>query len=264
MSSTAINTETKEITYEYPLSERIRTFLRLEFLLDQYRFGAAGDSSWHTRTAISALLDVKGLLSRSDVRSELQKELDRIIASLEALKERPEVDASVLEPLLDECKALAQSLRAAPTGMPPSVRDNEFLATIEQRAGVWGGTCAFDLPAYHLWLETPVADRRVLLEHWHEAFHLIDEGTRLVLRLLRDSADPVTEKASAGSFQTMLDRNTPYRMLRIILPPGLRCYPEISGSKHYCNIRFMKQPEHGERAQQVKDDVTFTLERCLI
>lgn len=262
--SSIINTQAKEITYEYPLSERIRTFLRLEFLLQQFHFGAAGDTPWHTRTAVSALLDVKGLLSRSDVRSELQKELDRMIASLKSLQARPEVDESVLEPLLDECNGLSQQLRAAPTGMPAIVRDNEFLATIEQRAGVWGGTCAFDLPAYHLWLETPAADRRQLLEHWHSAFRLIDQGTTLVLKLLRDSADPVTEKAVNGIFQTMLDRSNPYQMLRIVLPPGTHCYPEISGSRHYCNIRFMQQPERGERAQQMNDDVTFTLERCLI
>ncbi len=187
-----------------------------------------------------------------------------MIAGLEALQARPEVDETVLSPLLDECHALSKKLRAAPTGMPAIVRDNEFLATIEQRAGVWGGTCAFDLPAYHLWLETPAADRQALLEHWHSAFELIDQGTTLVLRLLRDSADPVTEKAAKGTFQTMLDRSHPYQMLRIVLPPGSRCYPEISGSRHYCNIRFMQQPERGERAQQVENDVTFTLERCLI
>ena len=250
--------------YEYPLNERMRTFLRLEFLFARFRFGSAGDSAWHTRSAVDALLDVMGLLNRSDVRSELQKELERILTSLERLQARPEVDARLLEPVLDECGAVARRLREAPTGMPAVVRDNDFLTAIEQRAGVPGGTCAFDLPGYHLWLESPAAERRALLAHWHGAFTLIDEGTALVLRLLRESADPVSETARNGCFQATLDRATPYQMLRVLLPRARQCFPEISGSRHFCNIRFMTQPEQGERAQQVDSDVAFTLERCVI
>jgi cell division protein ZapD len=254
----------KPIVYEYPLNERMRTFLRLEFLFAQYRFGAAGDSAWHTREAVNALLDVKSLLSRSDVRSELQKELDRLEASLSQLEQRPEVDSALLEPVINECNQLAGRLRNAPTGIPAAVSDNAFLTSIEQRAGVPGGTCAFDLPGFHLWLETPVAERQTLLAYWHDAFELIDEGVAMVLKLLRQSADPIEERAGAGNFQAMLDRATPYQMLRITVPAGSGVYPEISGSRHFCNIRFLQQPHSGERPQQVDNDVSFVLERCVI
>ncbi len=252
------------IVYEYPLNERMRTFLRLEFLFAQYRFGAAGESAWHTREAVNALLDVKSLLTRSDVRSELQKELDRIEASLTQLEQRPEVDSGLLKPVIQDCNALAGRLRNAPTGIPAAVSDNAFLTTIEQRAGVPGGTCAFDLPGYHLWLETPAAERQALLAHWHNAFELIDKGVAMVLKLLRHSADPIEESAPGGNFQAMLDRATPYQMLRITVPGGAGVYPEISGSRHYCNIRFLQQPRSGERPQQVDNDVSFILERCVI
>ena len=259
-----IGTQADLTIYEYPLNERMRTFLRLEFLFDRFRFGAGGDSAWHSRSAVDALLDVMGLLTRSDVRSELQKELERILNSLEKLQARPEVDDRLLAPVLAECGEITQRLREAPTGMPAIVRNNEFLTGIEQRAGVLGGTCAFDLPNYHLWLEGPATERQALLKQWHGGFTLIDEGTALVLRLLRESADPVSETASGGSFQATLDRATPYQMLRVLLPRARQCYPEISGSRHFCNIRFMEQPEQGERPQQVSDNVSFTLERCVI
>jgi len=252
------------IVYEYPLNERMRTFLRLEFLFAQYRFGAAGESAWHTREAVNALLDVKSLLTRSDVRSELQKELDRIEASLTQLEQRPEVDSGLLKPVIQDCNALAGRLRNAPTGIPAAVSDNAFLTTIEQRAGVPGGTCACDLPGYHLWLETPAAERQALLAHWHNACELIDKGVAMVLKLLRHSADPIEESAPGGNFQAMLDRATPYQMLRITVPGGAGVYPEISGSRHYCNIRFLQQPRSGERPQQVDNDVSFILERCVI
>ena len=252
------------ITYEYPLNERMRTFLRLEFLFAQMRFGMAGDSAWHTRSAVTALLDIKALLTRSDVRSELQKELDRVQASLQRLQSSPEVDERVLAPVLEEVGGMGQALREAPTGLAPVIRDNEFLTTIEQRAGVLGGTCAFDLPSYHLWLESPASERRALLTEWQSAFTLIDEGTELILRLLRGSADPIEEVAEGGCFQAMLEHHTPFQMLRVLLPQSNDCYPEISGSRHYCNIRFLSQPSKGERPQQVSNDVPFTLERCVI
>ncbi|RZU97925.1 cell division protein ZapD [Spiribacter vilamensis] len=255
---------TDEMIYEYPLNERMRTFLRLEFLFNNLRFGIEGDSKWHTRMAVDALLDITALLSRSDVRSELQKELERILASLEKLQARPEVDERRLEPVLAECRDIARQLREAPTGIPSVVRNNEFLTTIEQRAGVPGGTCAFDLPGYHLWLESEVSQRRALLEQWHGAFRLMDQGTALVIRLLRDSADPVNEVASGGSFQATLDRATPYQMLRVKIPRSMHCYPEVSGSRHFCNIRFLQQPTQGERPNQADDDVAFILERCVI
>lgn len=252
------------IVYEYPLSERMRTFLRLEFLFDQYRFGVAGESVWHTRSAVAALLDVMALLTRSDIRSELQKELDRVGSNLKNLQAQPQVDGDVLQPILDEGKQLAQQLREAPTGLPSVVASNEFLSTIEQRAGILGGTCAFDLAGYHLWLESPAAHRQAQLQTWHGGFALIDQGTAYILRLLRGSADPVEKTAANGSYQAMLDRSTRYQLLRVVLPKAHACYPEISGSKHFCNIRFLHQPEQGERPQQVSEDVSFTLEQCVI
>jgi cell division protein ZapD len=258
------SSETDLMIYEYPLNERMRTFLRLEFLFRNLRFGRSGDTPWHTRAGVDALLDVAALLRRSDVRSELQKELERILSSLDKLKASPEVDERRLEPVLIECRDIASELREAPTGTPSIVRNNEFLTSIEQRAGVPGGTCAFDLPAYHLWLESDSDHRRGLLEQWHGAFRLMDQGTALVLRLLRESADPVDEVADGGTFQASLDRETRYQMLRVQLPRSTQCYPEVSGSRHFCNIRFLEQPLQGERPNQVNDDVPFILERCAI
>lgn len=252
------------ILFEHPLNERIRTLLRLEFLFAQGRFGLEGDSEWHSRTAIHALVDLVSLLSRGDLRSEIQKELERLTTTLERLQERPGVDGRRLEPVLQDCRSVSERLREAPPGIPGFVKDNEFLGAIIQRSGILGGTCAFDLPGYHLWLQAPPAERRTHLERWFSGFQILGEGTRLILRLLRDSADPVTERAPGGGYQGTLDRATPYQMLRVSLPRGAICFPEISGSKHFCTIRFLEQPEAGERPRQVETDVEFILERCVV
>lgn len=254
----------QRITYEHPLNERVRTLLRLEFLFNQGRFGIDGDSTWHSRLAVDTLVDIVALLSRGDLRSEIQKELEQLVSSLEALGQRPGVDSGVLGPLLEECRDLAKRLRAAPPGIPAIVRDNEFLAAVAQRSGIMGGTCGFDLPGYHLWLNRPAERRREDLENWYSGFSILREATTRILSLLRESSDPVTETAAGGTYQRSLERGSPYQLLRVSMPASAPYFPEISGSKHFCTIRFMQQPSAIERPQQASEDVTFILECCAI
>lgn len=253
MQTMASNPTKNFITYEYPLNERIRALLRLNFLFERAEFGKTGNSEWHARTAVDALLDIIDLLTRSDVRAELQKELER---QRSTLSQAPTV--------LDQANRVSKALREAPFGLPASMRDNAFLTAISQRAGVLGGTCAFDLPGYHLWLQSPVTERQALIKEWLSGFEAISEGSALVLRVLRQSAEPIDEVAAGGSYNAKLDPNTTIQMLRVHIDRTIQCFPEISGSRHFCTIRFLNQPSQGERPKQVDHDVPFILERCVI
>jgi len=48
----------KKAIYEQPLSERMRTFLRLEFLFQTGMYHAKGRSVWDSRAAMGCLLDI--------------------------------------------------------------------------------------------------------------------------------------------------------------------------------------------------------------
>jgi len=253
-----------EIVYEHPLNERMRTLLRLEFLFAQGWFGVRGDSPWHSRVAVDTLVDIVALLSRGDLRTEIQKELERIVASLESFQERDEVNISRLQPVLEDCRDVAERLRSAPPGLPHIIQANEFLNNISQRASILGGSCGFDVPSYHRWLNRPAEHRQSDLENWFAAFRNTDEATRLILELMRGSAEPSQEQAQTGSFQAMLDRQFSYKLLRVTLPSNTDWFPEISGSHHFCTVRFMSQPDPCERPQQTTEDVAFRLERCAI
>lgn len=264
MQTMAANPTKNFITYEYPLNERIRTLLRLNFLFERAEFGKTGNSEWHARTAVDALLDIIDLLTRSDVRAELQKELERQRSTLSQLRGLPGVKGQQLQTVLEQADRVSKALREAPPGLPASMRDNAFLTAISQRAGVLGGTCAFDLPGYHLWLQSPVTERQALIKEWLSGFEAISEGSALVLRVLRQSADPIDEVAAGGSYNAKLDPNTAIQMLRVRMDRTTQCFPEISGSRHFCTIRFLHQPSQGERPKQVDHDVPFILERCVI
>ena len=252
------------VVYEHPLNERVRTLLRLEFLFGQGEFGMGGDSQWHSRTAVTALIDIMGLLGRGDLRKDIQKELDRVTAILEGLESSPGVDTERLAEALEECRALSERFQSAGPMIGGRLRENELLAAVAQRLGIMGGTCAFDLPGYHHWLEQPPEVRRRQLKNWFEDYRIMQEATLLLLWFLRDSARPKHETARGGMYQASLDRSQPYQLLRVLLPAGTPYFPEISGTRHFFTLRFMRQEDMDSRPRQAEEEVEFHLERCAI
>ena len=76
MSSPAANAPTIDeaagtVTYEQPLAERMRTFLRLEFLAQQANHHSLQASTWSSRAAIGSLLEILTILGRGDIRGDV-------------------------------------------------------------------------------------------------------------------------------------------------------------------------------------------------
>jgi len=75
--------------YEQPLNERIRCFLRLEYLFHSVALSMRGETQWDARNAVAGLIDITDQLSRADIKGELIKEIERHIAILNALRNNP-------------------------------------------------------------------------------------------------------------------------------------------------------------------------------
>jgi hypothetical protein len=65
------------LVFEQPLNERMRTFLRLDFLYNQALYHNEMQSQWGSRAAMGSLLDILAIAARGDVRADVQKELER-------------------------------------------------------------------------------------------------------------------------------------------------------------------------------------------
>lgn len=252
------------ICYEQPLNERTRTLLRLEFLFEQGEFGLSGDSVWHTRIGVQTLSDLLELGSRGDLRSELTKELDRFDNVLTTLQQNPGVDQEQLQGLLDQTRGLSDELKRAPGLIGGRLKQDELLNAVLQRTGIAGGTCAFDLPSYHRWLNQPAELRQEQLQRWLDEFTTVRAASAFILQLYRQSARPRAGYAEGGRYQTNLERGLPYQMIQVRLPADSPYFPEISGSKHFFNIRFMEQSADGTRPVPSADDVEFRLLCCVI
>ncbi len=241
----------------------MRTFLRLESLFQTGVYHAKGRSVWDSRAAMSCLLDVLAIFCRSDLKSEILKELERHSANLTAMQNNPQVDNDKLTGIVQQLDSLSNQLHANHGQVAQNLRQNEFLASIRQRSTIPGGSCAFDLPAYYHWLQKPAPERVEQLMEWFTEFALMRSGIELILELTRSSSTPTLEVAISGFYQQPLPPNLPCHMLRVAVPRGSPYFAEISGSRHRFTVRFMEASEMG-RATQTSDTVEFELTRCIL
>lgn len=248
--------------YEQPLAERMRTFLRLEFLYQQMLFNLEGDASWATRTTISTLLEIMAILSRGDVRSEVHKELDHQIGLLERFQSQPGVDTGRLDTVIRNLADNRADINEAGTGFLQPLKDSEFLNAIKHRSAIPGGTCEFDLPEYSHWLRQPYERRQQDLERWTQAIRPLCDAVSEVMWLVRESAEPVEKLAINGMYQHSMQKDASTRLLRVSLAGDSPLFPEISGSQHRFTVRFLEWSTIDSRAVQTGHDVPFLLSIC--
>jgi cell division protein ZapD len=244
--------------YEFPLNERIRTWLRLEDLFGKALYFVRGGDARAHHAALLALFELTDVTGRSELKSELIQELDRQKTSLEDLRSNPAVDSGRLETVLAGIGGALADLHAMSGKIGQHVRDNEWLAGIKGRAGIPGGTCSFDLPAYHYWLSLSAAERGNDLMQWLTPLLPLKNGVDVVLRLLRDSGHHSRHTASQGLFQLMLGGRSAH-LLRLSL--NTDCAPEVSANKYAVNIRFLI-PDRAQKPRPCDRDVDFELTFC--
>lgn len=250
--------------YEQPLNEKIRAFLRLEKLFQEYSFHLEHGSDWNNRIAINAILEILAYTTRSDIKSEVLKELDRQHTRLQRLAQRPQIDKSQLESVLKNIRQRIGDLQAQRGQPGQAIKNVELLSNIAQKNSVPGCICDFDLPAFKHWLTRPKEQRKKNIEQWFQPYVQLDSAVHLILDVLRNSTEHTSEVAPHGFFQKSLDTSQAILLLRIAIPEGSLCYPEISAGKHRFSIRFMNNSDPALRPEQCKQDVNFTLNMCVI
>lgn len=251
------------VIYEQPLNERVRTFLRLEHLFCQTDYTLRGYSVWDSRATLSSLVDTLEILSRSDLKTELIKELDRQIVKLTALQQLPGVDQNQLGTILQKLESAQQSLHGISGQIGQSLREQELINSIRQRMTTPGGSCPIDLPIFHLWLQQPAEDRIALQEEWSKQLYIVREPVALLLGMIREASNPRSLMAPEGFYQQALDSNQPIQLIRVLVPAGLPYFAEISAGKHRLTIRFL-EPQAARRPLQAQETVKFHLTCCTL
>ena len=254
--------EPAPVVFEQPLNERMRTFLRLDFLYSQALYHNEMGSEWGTRTAVTSLIDILAIITRSDVRSDALKELERQLTALGEFQSKPGVDTSRLKSLIGNVTRLRGELLNAGVANLQPLKESDFLNAIKHRSSIPGGTCEFDLPDYLFWLSQPDEVRARAFNQWLAVLRPLCDAVSELIWLTRQNGRTRQETALGGSFTITFERENPLQLLRIALPASMGLYPEVSGSHHRCNVRFLSWKGLSERPTQGDGDIKFLLTCC--
>lgn len=252
------------VLYEQPLNERIRTFLRLEYLFKQASYHLSRDSEWDSRATLNCILEILDIFGNTNLKSETLKELERHSANLRRHEQNPDIDHAQLGSLLENIHARMEGMHQVNGQIANDLKASEFLVSVRKRSAIPGGTCDFDIPAFHYWLKQPARIRTRDLAHWLGNFDAIGQAIQLILKLTRESAAMKMTLASGGVYQRTLDPNRPCQLVRIALSPDAPYFAELSGGRHRFTARFMEFSTADERARQTGKDVEFELACCII
>ncbi len=173
------------ISYDYPLNEQIRTFLRLKHLFRRVFYWIDQSAPHDHHGALLTLFEIIDVTARADVKSDLLQCLDRQRVALAPLRGNAHVLQEPLEKTLSDLETAAYDLHASKGKFGEHLRNHEWLMSIKQRTGIPGGMCDFDLPAYHYWLSLASDVRRQQMQDWLAPLLPTYHGLKVHLTLLQ-------------------------------------------------------------------------------
>jgi cell division protein ZapD len=249
------------ILYEYPFNERIRTYLRLEQLFQRLRELMPRTHPLDHHFAIQTIFEVMEVASRADMKSDVLKDIDRHRQMLNSYRGNPAISEELLDEVIGQLDESFTQLNQLSGKTGQSLTENDWLMSIRSRIGIPGGTCEFDLPAYHAWQHHPAARRQTDLQAWATPLGPLADAIGLLMKMLRDSGSAQKVVAMGGQFQQNLPQGRTFQLLRLHMDDSMGLIPEISGNRLMMSVRLMRQSEDG-RLYPAQQDAAFELTLC--
>jgi len=249
------------ILYEYPFNERIRTYLRLEHLFRRLGELVPAESPLSHHYALITIFEIMDVAARADLKADVLRDLDKHKTVFNSYRGNPAIAETVLDQVIGQLERNFSALNGVAGKAGQALTENEWLMSIRSRAGIPGGTCEFDLPAYYAWQHRPPASRRADLERWSNTLSPLASSIYLLLKLLRDADVPYKVIATNGQFQQNLPQGRSFQLLRLRIDPKLGLIPEISGNRLMVSVRLMRH-DKDDRLHQSSDDAPFELTLC--
>ena len=249
------------ILYEYPFNERIRTYLRLEHLLQRLGELLQRQAPLDHHVALITLFEILDVAGRAELKPDLMKDLDRHKNQLGAYRGNPAVSEASLDAALHRIEDAFTHLAQHPGKIGHELLEDEWLTSVRSRAVIPAGTCSFDLPAYHAWQHRPPEERLADLHRWVRVLAPMADAVQLLLQMLRDAGRTQRIMATAGQYQQTLPNGRSFQLLRLLIDDAMGLVPEISGNRLVVSVRLMRQDDDGQ-LRAAKEDAVFDLTLC--
>ena len=249
----------KEYLYELPLNERLRTFMRVEFISNRLNYFLELDDSWATRSIIHGLIEIYSILSRTDVRREVITDLDRYIYEMRKYQDSPLADEDRARELRQDLESLKVTVENSGSDYLKPLRDNEFLNSLLHRQTLPGGKAEFDMPKYKFWLDS--GRTKSDIDQWVGVIKPVCSSIDKLLWMIRESTEAISTVAVGGFYNHQISKNHKISLVRIFLDKKT-VYPEIIGGKHLISIRFFNWEDSEGKSAQTKENIKFRISLC--
>jgi len=227
------------ISYEYPLNERLRSWLRLEHLLRRLGELVRRAHPLDHHFALLVLFEIMEFTAREDLKTPMLTMLERKRQQLESWRSNPKVSLAALTDTLTQLERCQSALGQQSGKVCQKLLDNDWLMGIRSRMGIPAGTCCFDLPTYHAWQQQRPEQRQRDLFLWASSLGPLADAVQLLLRLMRQTGSPQKEIAERGVLQKNLPQERSFQLLRLTLDIHAEVIPEISANRIMLSIRLM-------------------------
>lgn len=248
--------------YEQPINKRIRMMMRLDLLFDQLTYFSRAKNVWDNTNAVNVINDILEFTNRTDIKSEVIKELERQQHNVQDVLTQPGVNEKKSLRLIEEYKTLIDDLHNIKGAIGQQLQKNIILNASKQKSILPGSSGNFDSPLYIQWINQNSATRTEQLAEWVSTFTHLNTAIKLSLKTIRDSGDNRDKIAENGFYQDNLDLNRAYQLIRVAIPKSADYFPEISAGKHRFSIRFLNSHNFTTNPEQVEENVHFILCNC--
>lgn len=244
------------VIFEHPLNEKMRTWLRIEFLIKQLE----QNKHFSTHNALlffHSLAELLEIVERNDIRGDLSKDIEEQKQKLSVWLNVQGVDTSLLNALLGKLNSILSELTIAPK-LGQSLKEDRLIMAIRKRLAIPGGCCSFDLPSFYLWLQQTQTYRDNQVSLWLNSFSTLYQAISLYMQLVRQSGNFKSFTCNNNFYQNPNDVAHLLR-IRISLDKGL--YPQVSGNAARYAIRFVGLDSPND--QKIETNcVEFKLANC--
>lgn len=253
-----------KIVFEFPLSERFRTFLRIENLYRRWQHYVASDCKDDHHTALLTLLDLYDFTFRNDVKGDLLSELSRYKQSLSRYYGSPDISEEKLTQTLLQIVDAQKQIEQSPK-FGSNLVENEWLLNVKSRLVVPSGVCSFDMGFYHQWLQDEPAQRRLDMERWAMPFAPLFDAVVFLLSIARNMALNKECATLNKVFQQPLFGRK-FDILQIEIENATSCLPDVSANKHVIWLRFAPPALQARPAAAIREsmpsEIGFRLGLC--
>ena len=244
--------------YEEPVNERVRKFIKIESYFNKIIYFKNKDEKYDSDAALQTLCELYELLSRSDVKSELIREIESHNVYFKKIKSAKATDPDKLNSLLEKQESLLNHLHSIKSNYLDFLSSDILFKTIYKNF-----RSPLQPAAVDYWLTRDSIWRTNNFDLWLEPLLFIKESTGFILNLIRKSGTFQDKNAEKGFYIQKLDQSKNIQLVRITLSSDVYYYPQISVGKQRINIMFMTKDETNNLVQY-QEDVQFILTICCL